>query len=449
LFLRVALSSRPRSSQALLLERLGDDAAIRARLEAAQPSEQLRPPPPPAPTAPSLPAPPPPPPPLPPPPAFAPPVRLAEAEAFLQQLAPPPERERGEQRALADRERALERAEADRLRTREREAARQREALRARQRELERALRSESDSEEAERSARQMGLSAQQAAEARARARYARRRGDAAAREERRRRRAREIEEDAAERRREEAEAQRREEEANRDEAQRAEQAAALAHQAQAQAQAAQAAAEAEAAQPPPAAPGLPGSLALGSLRRAAPKKAGAPPDGLRAEAEEAPLSRPLVPLEYSEEELKAALVNEYAAEEAPQEGGGKDARRAREKEERDAKRSTLQLIASIPTERAQLFAYPLDWALFDRAQLAPVVQRWAAKKVAELLGEAEPSLVDFIVQQTSAHCAPEALLAELQPVLDEEAEAFCIKLWRLLLFELLKLEKEGGARGT
>ena len=54
---------------------------------------------------------------------------------------------------------------------------------------------------------------------------------------------------------------------------------------------------------------------------------------------------------------------------------------------------------------------------------------------------EEEPSLVEFIVEKVGEHVGAESMCEELQPVLDSEAEAFVIKLWRMLLYEILKLK--------
>jgi RNA-binding protein 25 len=386
---------------------------------------------------------------------------VAEADAFLSALAPEDrpggaERERRESerreserrdavrreaRVLADKERALERAEAERERERSRELARLREEVRRRQRDLERDLREESASD----SDAEPPLSPAAAAEARSRKRYFRRRADERARVERRRLRLREVEEDEAEQRRAALEA--------RDAARKAAEPAKGHKPATSLAQPADGA-------PPPPPPGPPPNSApapapaplvgLGLLRRPPAKKAAVAGSGLLTEAEEAPCSRTLVPLQYTEEELRAALVNEYEAApeapaDAPQEAGvthsgrreDKEARRRREREEKEARKSLMDLIEAIPTDRATLFAYAVDWDQFDRAGLRATVQRWVAKKVAELLGEAEPSLVEFITAQVAAHVQPEALLTELLAVLDDEAEAFVIKLWRMVIFEL------------
>ena len=80
-----------------------------------------------------------------------------------------------------------------------------------------------------------------------------------------------------------------------------------------------------------------------------------------------------------------------------------------------------------------------MDWDAYDTCFLAASVKRWVAKKVTELLGEEEPSLVEFVVEHTDKHAGAAELTAELTPVLDAEAESFVVKLWRMVIYETLK----------
>jgi RNA-binding protein 25 len=73
----------------------------------------------------------------------------------------------------------------------------------------------------------------------------------------------------------------------------------------------------------------------------------------------------------------------------------------------------------------------------------------WVTKKIAEYLGEEEKTLTDFIMTKVAQHCSPTDLLGQLQLVLDEEAEVFVMKLWRLLIFELLRLQAAGTGTAT
>ena len=58
-----------------------------------------------------------------------------------------------------------------------------------------------------------------------------------------------------------------------------------------------------------------------------------------------------------------------------------------------------------------------------------------------EYLSEEEPVLIDFIIGKLLKKCHPSDIHAELEPILDNETEAFGIKLWRMLIFNILNKE--------
>ena len=72
-------------------------------------------------------------------------------------------------------------------------------------------------------------------------------------------------------------------------------------------------------------------------------------------------------------------------------------------------------------------------------AQIAPRLQQWVSKKVAELLGMEEPALVSHIIGKLQQRSSAEALFNELAAILDQDAEGFVLKLFRMLIFETEK----------
>ena len=62
-----------------------------------------------------------------------------------------------------------------------------------------------------------------------------------------------------------------------------------------------------------------------------------------------------------------------------------------------------------------------------------------------EYLGEEEPSLVEHVCAKLRSHTGGAAIEAELAKVLDDDAQVFVVKLWRMLLFEL-KANQQGVA---
>ena len=89
-----------------------------------------------------------------------------------------------------------------------------------------------------------------------------------------------------------------------------------------------------------------------------------------------------------------------------------------------------------IPTDPASLFAYPVAWAAVEAHRVVDGTMRaWTLKKMKEYLGEEEKTLTEFILAKLHRRCAPAELLSELSAVLDEDAQPFCVKLWRMLIY--------------
>jgi len=88
------------------------------------------------------------------------------------------------------------------------------------------------------------------------------------------------------------------------------------------------------------------------------------------------------------------------------------------------------------------LFAYPIQWSSLDTHEVIRLqLSNWIVKKIIEYLGEEEESLTQFIVTKLTSHCSPHELMEELNMVLDEDAEPFVMKLWRMLIYYSLKIQ--------
>ncbi|CAN8244951.1 unnamed protein product [Cochlearia groenlandica] len=99
------------------------------------------------------------------------------------------------------------------------------------------------------------------------------------------------------------------------------------------------------------------------------------------------------------------------------------------------------QLIDTIPKTKEELFSYEINWVMYDKHQLHDRMRPWISKKIMEFLGEEEATLVDFIVSNTQHHVKASQMLELLQSILDEEAEMFVLKMWRMLIFEIKRVE--------
>jgi len=102
-----------------------------------------------------------------------------------------------------------------------------------------------------------------------------------------------------------------------------------------------------------------------------------------------------------------------------------------------DKRKHIKSLIEKIPTDKAALFEYRIDWDFVDNQLMEKRIRPWVNKKIAEYIGEPEPTLTDFICSKVLAGSTPKSVLDDVQMVLDEEAEVFVVKMWRLLIYEI------------
>lgn len=93
------------------------------------------------------------------------------------------------------------------------------------------------------------------------------------------------------------------------------------------------------------------------------------------------------------------------------------------------------QLAAEIPSDADALFAYKVRWASLSSDNIEGQIRPMVEKKVVEYLGVQEELLVHAVVDGIKNRRAPEELVGELEPALEEEAKLLVKKVWRLVVF--------------
>lgn len=140
--------------------------------------------------------------------------------------------------------------------------------------------------------------------------------------------------------------------------------------------------------------------------------------------------------MEYTEEELRA--LNEPMTVEG--EGGVTTvpgiSRPLMDAEAERRSKAQRSILDSIPTTKEGIWSYAIKWEAYDPLTMRDKVNKWVAAKIKDLLGMPEDSLVKYIMELLEARAAPHKLFEELNPVLDADTESFCLKLYRVVIFE-------------
>eukprot|EP01133_Synstelium_polycarpum_P006673 gene6673-7756_t len=99
-------------------------------------------------------------------------------------------------------------------------------------------------------------------------------------------------------------------------------------------------------------------------------------------------------------------------------------------------KEEIQRIINTIPADKEELLKMDMDWETVDRLSLVESKMRpWIGKKLAELLGVEETILIEHITSLLAAHSDPYIIIEQLKEMIDDEAETFVLKMWRMLAF--------------
>lgn len=157
---------------------------------------------------------------------------------------------------------------------------------------------------------------------------------------------------------------------------------------------------------------------------------------------------RKLIPIQYTEEELRGVECND--GDDAQKSKGGskhsskqrsmKDSKNKKEVDPEIAKRKLV--MSKIPKDKDGVFAYEVKWKYYDLADdaIKNRIISWVSKKIKELMGEEESSFCDFIMSSIKAHEDAEQMYSKLKEVLDEDASSFVTKLFQVIIYETEKL---------
>ena len=190
--------------------------------------------------------------------------------------------------------------------------------------------------------------------------------------------------------------------------------------------------------------------------------------------------SRKLIPIQYSAEELQAVRESGPGSSAALPAAPSAVPREAPAAFVNVAEERKKRIMANVPKNQDDIFAYPVKWEMLDKApqetksklegresiqlMMGPmphgdiyfilwpgflnvlscyfIFAGWIHKKVKPLLGDDEHGAVfaDFIVQKLHSHCSAANLVIELQEILEDDAVTLVMQLFKVRVMLLLSL---------
>jgi RNA-binding protein 25 len=156
---------------------------------------------------------------------------------------------------------------------------------------------------------------------------------------------------------------------------------------------------------------------------------------------EEVQVERRLIPIEYTPEELAAAAQPASTMAEEERREAIREGEAAAAKAQAAAAAAAKAAAKAAAAVTAKRLKGSVDWTAYvTEDAVARNVTSWVREKVKALLGEDEPSLVEFVGDAlASKPAAAAALVADLEPMLGDETGPFVDELWRVLARETNK----------
>ncbi|GMS79806.1 hypothetical protein PENTCL1PPCAC_1981 [Pristionchus entomophagus] len=101
-----------------------------------------------------------------------------------------------------------------------------------------------------------------------------------------------------------------------------------------------------------------------------------------------------------------------------------------------EIKKLQKEIADTIPADKEALFEFEVKRDYLTKGDAMGRVKSWVSKKIREYIGEEDTSLIQFICEKVTSGAPPAKIQDDLAMIIDNEAAAFTIKLWRLVIYE-------------
>lgn len=100
------------------------------------------------------------------------------------------------------------------------------------------------------------------------------------------------------------------------------------------------------------------------------------------------------------------------------------------------------RLLGKVPKRRADLYQFPISWNMLAQNRiLEKRLVPFVSKLLSEYFGQDDRALVQMVVRMIANRESARGIEGKVYEFLDEKAEEFVRRVWRMLIFEHMKLE--------
>jgi len=116
---------------------------------------------------------------------------------------------------------------------------------------------------------------------------------------------------------------------------------------------------------------------------------------------------------------------------------------RDRRKTEHSAPKTSRDVVKLVPKDPEKTLSTKIDWNLVYEGNLIELkMRKWITERLKSYLGgQEDQELTNFVVGLLTAKANVKQIKTELVVVLEDDAENFVVKMWRRLIFEVLKVK--------
>ncbi|EUD66369.1 hypothetical protein C922_03285 [Plasmodium inui San Antonio 1] len=106
---------------------------------------------------------------------------------------------------------------------------------------------------------------------------------------------------------------------------------------------------------------------------------------------------------------------------------------------------NSKKILEMVPSSEEEIFNFPIDWKVLNqKGNIITKLKPWISKKIMEYIGSEEKEITgqisDYFVDQILKQRAPKEMLVEAEKFLDADGKKFILNMYRLIIFEQLKV---------